>query len=45
MSIGVVVRDDNGEVLATLVVPKDYIVKLDIVKAAASLRAIKLTRE
>jgi hypothetical protein len=40
MGIGVVVRDDKGEVFVTLVAPKDYIVKTNIAEVAAALMAI-----
>jgi hypothetical protein len=45
MGISVVVRYCKGEVLATLVAPKDYIVEPDIAEAAAALRAIKLSQK
>jgi hypothetical protein len=41
----VVVRDGKREVLATLVVPKDYIIEPNIAKTAATLSVIKLSRE
>ena len=42
MGIGMVVWDGTGEVMVTLLAPKEYIVEADIAKVAAALRAIKL---
>ena len=40
-----VVKDGKGEVLATLVAPKDYIVELDVAEVTTALRVIKLSKE
>lgn len=45
MGIGVIVRDNNGEVLATFSAPKAHIIDPVIAKASAALRAITLLRE
>jgi hypothetical protein len=44
MSIGVIVRDLMGEVLATLSAPKDNIIDLTIVESLAALRATIFAR-
>jgi hypothetical protein len=45
MGIGVIVRDNMGEVFTTLSVPKDYIIALDIAKASAALWVANFCRE
>lgn len=44
MSIGVIVRDLMGEVLATLSAPKDNITDSTIVESIAALRATVVAR-
>lgn len=45
MGVGVIIRDSKGEVLATLVAPKAYILTLDIAEALAALKAVSLSRD
>jgi ribonuclease HI len=45
MGIGVILRDCNGEVLATLSAPKEYITAPDIAEATATLRAVYFCQE
>ena len=45
MGIGAIVRDSMGDVLATLLAPKDYIIKLDIAKAMEALRVVQFCGE
>lgn len=45
MGIGVIVRYNMGEVLATLSAAKDYIIALDIAEASAALRASNFCRK
>ena len=42
MGIGVIVRDGMGEVLATLLSPRDHITEPDVAKAIGALRAVHL---
>jgi hypothetical protein len=41
MDIGIIIRDCESEVGATLAEPKDHIIASDVVEAMAALRAIK----
>jgi hypothetical protein len=45
MGIGVIVRNNYGEVLAILSSPKDHIIDLVIVEATIALRVVTFTRE
>jgi hypothetical protein len=45
MGIGVIVIDGEGDVLAILLAPKDYIITPDIAKATVALRASNFYRE
>jgi hypothetical protein len=45
MCIGVIIRDNMGEVLATLYEPRDYIIAPDVVEATTALRAAKFSCE
>lgn len=45
MGIGVRIKDDIGEVLATLSPPKDHIIAFDVTKAMAALQTITFSRE
>jgi hypothetical protein len=44
MGIGVRIRDDIGEVLATLSPPKDHIIAFDVTKAMAALQTVTFSR-
>jgi ribonuclease HI len=45
MGIGVVIRDSNGEVVATVSSPRNHITAPDIAEAVAALRAVTFCRE
>jgi hypothetical protein len=45
MGIGVILQDCNGEVLATLSAPKDFIIAPEIAEATAALRAAYFCQE
>lgn len=45
IGIGVIVRDNMGELLTMLSVPKEYIIALDIAEASTALRAANCCRE
>jgi hypothetical protein len=45
MGVGVIFKDSMGEVLATLLAPKEYIIEHNIAEAMAALRAVHLCHE
>jgi ribonuclease HI len=45
MGMGVIVRDPNGEVVAMLSAPRNYITAPDIAEAVAALKAVTFCRE
>jgi hypothetical protein len=45
MGIDVIIRDSKGEVLTTLVEPKDHVIALDVVEAMSSLRVVNFSYE